>query len=429
MSDLPPGWEWTTLGEIAETSLGKMLDRGKNHGYERYPYLRNVNVQWGSIKLDDLLTMEIPADQVGHYQLLPGDLLVCEGGEFGRSAVWQGIDGYMAFQKAIHRVRTKEDVRPELLRWIFELYSLDGTLSTMATGSTIKHLPQIKLRQIPVPLPPIDEQDKILEAIARMTESIDTGLSYTKTARARIAVAADAYRTAVLKPSNAGVAGSSGTLSDLVEKIEAGRSVGSSSRRAHDEEWGIVKVSSMTWGRFIPTENKFVAPDLADPRFEIREGDILVSRANTESYVGAPVMVGAVRPRLLLSDKSLRLKPKPGIEPRWLLHSLSSPAVRKYISETATGTKDSMRNISQASLMRAPVTIVDRDQQIRMTEEIDSHLSTLNRLAAALETIESRATTIRRLILESAFSGDLTRLNRNRHAPQARGTRAFGKRR
>ena len=58
MTDLPPGWEWATLGDIAETALGKMLDRKKDTGNHPVPYLRNVNVQWGWIDLDDVLTME-----------------------------------------------------------------------------------------------------------------------------------------------------------------------------------------------------------------------------------------------------------------------------------------------------------------------------------------------------------------------------------
>src|SRR5690348_648944 len=105
MSDLPSGWTQTTLGEIADTSLGKMLDRGKSQGDHLVPYLRNSNVQWGRVDLDDVLTMDIPLEERGFFGLQPGDLLVCEGGEIGRCAIWAGGSEYMAFQKAIHRVR------------------------------------------------------------------------------------------------------------------------------------------------------------------------------------------------------------------------------------------------------------------------------------------------------------------------------------
>ena len=105
MSDLPLGWTWTTLGEIAETSLGKMLDRGKDSGQHSVPYLRNVNVQWGQIDLSDIKAMEIPPAQQELFRLHTGDLLVCEGGEVGRCAIWTGSSEYMAFQKALHRVR------------------------------------------------------------------------------------------------------------------------------------------------------------------------------------------------------------------------------------------------------------------------------------------------------------------------------------
>jgi hypothetical protein len=99
-----------------------------------------------------------------------------------------------------------------------------------------------------------------------------------------------------------------GTLRDVVTHIEAGKSFACEPRPAGPNEWGIIKVSAMTWGEFRQHENKAVPADREiNPAHEIRPGDILVSRANTEAYVGAPVLVRKCRPRLLLSDKSLRL--------------------------------------------------------------------------------------------------------------------------
>ena len=85
---------------------------------------------------------------------------------------------------------------------------------------------------------------------------------------------------------------------------------------------------------------------------------LLPSRANTSSYVGAAVYVDDTRPRLALSDKSLRLVPHADVEPRWLQQALSAPAVRRQISHLATGTKDSMRNISQQALLTVMLAMV-----------------------------------------------------------------------
>src|SRR5262249_367174 len=144
--------------------------------------------------------------------------------------------------------------------------------------------------------------------------------------------------------------GSARFLGDLVSRIEAGRSFGGPGRRADAEEWGVIKVSAMTWGEFRADENKAVSADAVDPRWEIKPGDLLVSRANTTEYVGAPVLVRETRWRLLLSDKSLRLVLDGDVNKEWLLYALSAPQTRRQISAAATGTSDSMRNISQAKL-------------------------------------------------------------------------------
>jgi type I restriction enzyme, S subunit len=174
-------------------------------------------------------------------------------------------------------------------------------------------------------------------------------------------------------------------LGEILLAIEAGRSFTCEPRRATRDEWGIIKVSAMTWGKFDAQENKAVpAGRSIDPRYEIRPGDILVSRANTEAYVGAPVLVGQCRPHLLLSDKSLRLIPGSGIDRQWLVYALASPTVRRQISAKSTGAQESMRNISQATLAEISIFLPPPAEQRRIVEVLEDHLSRLdaaNRLA------------------------------------------------
>ncbi|MGC4875222.1 restriction endonuclease subunit S [Micromonospora sp. DT43] len=182
-----------------------------------------------------------------------------------------------------------------------------------------------------------------------------------------------------------------GTIGDVVSRVEAGKSFTCLPRRARDDEWGIIKVSAMTWREFREHENKAVPPDREiDPRFEIHPGDILVSRANTEQYVGAPVLVGACRPRLLLSDKSLRLVPAPGIDKAWLLNVLASPFVRRQISMRASGQQDSMRNISQQTLLAIDLPIPPIEEQRRIVAVLEGCLSELEAALVQTLTIEKR---------------------------------------
>ena len=203
-------------------------------------------------------------------------------------------------------------------------------------------------------------------------------------------------------------AGNLTPLSQFVERIEAGRSFGSAARPAQADEWGIIKVSAMTWGTFNAAENKVVAePDRVDPRFEIRRGDLLVSRANTTAYVGASVLVRDTRSKLLLSDKSLRLVPKGNVDPAYLHAVLQAPQTRAQISARATGTKESMRNISQRALLAVEVPRAEPSEQSTLVLRIAAAQEQRERLARAADAGLRRALALRQSLLQAAFSGGL----------------------
>ena len=104
LPESPEGWGWATTEQVSTSMLGKMLDKKRSSGTP-LPYLRNLNVRWDSFDLSDLLTMPFVETELDRYGLLPGDVLVAEGGEPGRAAVWPGDIRPIKFQKALHRVR------------------------------------------------------------------------------------------------------------------------------------------------------------------------------------------------------------------------------------------------------------------------------------------------------------------------------------
>ena len=144
------------LGELAETRLGKMLDAKKQTGEHRRPYLRNANVQWFRFELEDLLEMDFTEKDRATLALLPGDVLVCEGGQPGRSAIWRGVLDECYFQKALHRVRLGDDLEPEYFtRAMKKIVDTNARLKDYVTSSTIAHLSWEKLeklRTLPIPV-------------------------------------------------------------------------------------------------------------------------------------------------------------------------------------------------------------------------------------------------------------------------------------
>lgn len=168
--ELPEGWEWARLGSIADTNLGKMLDAEKNKGVPR-PYLRNINVRWGSFDLSDLLEMRIQDEEVERYSVRKGDLIVCEGGEPGRCAIWED-DDIVFFQKALHRIRPYL-VLSEYLFIVISALSLSGLTEQYFTGTTIKHLTGQSLKALLIPIPTIHEQQDICKIVNKALMLVD----------------------------------------------------------------------------------------------------------------------------------------------------------------------------------------------------------------------------------------------------------------
>ncbi|MFM7548796.1 MAG: restriction endonuclease subunit S [Cyanobacteriota bacterium] len=152
------------LSEIADSRLGKMLDQSKNTG-RLTPYLRNINVRWFSFDLDDIQEMRLVDAEIIDLDVRFGDLLVCEGGEPGRCAVWRGEDSKYTFQKALHRVRTSEHLLADYLSFCLSNSANNGKLEQLFTGTTIKHLTGASLKKFQIPLPSREEQEEIVDRV------------------------------------------------------------------------------------------------------------------------------------------------------------------------------------------------------------------------------------------------------------------------
>ena len=179
--DIPESWEWVTLKQIAVTALGKTLDKSKNIGEYR-PYLCSINVYWTGIDLSTVKQTRFEDSELPKYQLHKGDLLICEGGDVGRSAVWDR-DEEMYYQNALHRVRFYGNIEPRFFQLLMESYKGAKILDNYSKGMTIKHLVQNSLNSIYFPLPPLAEQRRIVEKIKQLTlylkkyGSVETTLS------------------------------------------------------------------------------------------------------------------------------------------------------------------------------------------------------------------------------------------------------------
>lgn len=171
--EIPESWKWVRLPEVGTSSLGKTLNKGLDAGNE-VPYLCSINVYWDGINLDQIKTAKFSEADTEKYLLRKGDLLICEGGDVGRSAVWDR-DMEMYYQNALHCVRFFGAINPYYFKYCLELYKYNRILENASKGMTIKHLVQGALYSIPFPLPPLDEQKRIvakLEEILPLCERL-----------------------------------------------------------------------------------------------------------------------------------------------------------------------------------------------------------------------------------------------------------------
>ena len=179
-------WPVVRLGDHVDSCLGKMLDAKKNKGIAQR-YLGNSNVRWGNFDLSDLAEMRFESHEEERYGLLPGDLVVCEGGEPGRCAIWAGAAG-MKIQKALHRIRPKSTFNNYYLYYWMCHAANRGSLEQHFTGTTIKHLTGKAIAALEVPCPPIEMQLAMADVLKTLDDRI-TLLRETNTTLEAIAQA------------------------------------------------------------------------------------------------------------------------------------------------------------------------------------------------------------------------------------------------
>ena len=165
LGDVPEHWSVAQVGHRYHVDLGKMLDAKKISGDYLKPYLRNQDVQWSGINTAELPQMDIKPGEDSRFALLPGDMLVCEGGECGRCSIWTETQECY-YQKALHRLRPRSDRDYSgYFRFLMEVAVTTGVFASDSNANTIGHLPAEKFRNYRMVFPPVEEQRMIADYI------------------------------------------------------------------------------------------------------------------------------------------------------------------------------------------------------------------------------------------------------------------------
>ena len=293
-------WAKKRLDDVADFCLGKMLDQKKNKG-EPLPYLANVNVRWGTFDLKNLRQMRFEPNETDRYGLKYGDIVMCEGGEPGRCAIWKEYMPGMMIQKALHRIRPHNCLDNRFLFYSFLHKGKTGGFAPLFTGSTIRHLPRQNLAKVEINIPPLPIQQRIASILSAYDDLIENN-------RRRIQLLEQATRLLYKEwfvhlrfPGHEHVSITDGVpegweavrLQDITSVVTKGTTPTSLGKAFTDEGINFIKVESVEENGGL-LDSKFAHIDESTHnllrRSQLYEGDILFSIAGA---IGRSALVPA----------------------------------------------------------------------------------------------------------------------------------------
>jgi type I restriction enzyme S subunit len=358
-----------------------------------------------------------------------GDVIACEGGEPGRAAVWRGEP--IAIQKALHRIRPASGISPEYLALSLRAQASTRELDRLFTGTTIKHLPQEKLRQVTVGLAPTAEQDRIVAAIEEAFSKLDAGETGLRTVRQLLKRMRDAVLAAAVTGRLVPQDPADTPATELL--AEHGQLLDSFPALPHGWVWASVEtVGTVDLGRqrhpdwhegpnmrpYLRVANVFEdridTSDLKemhfDPhvfeRFRLREGDVLLNEGQTPELLGRPAIYRGDPPEVAFTNSILRYRPGSDATSEWALlvfrHYMRSG---RFTREARITTN--IAHLSASRLRPIEFPVPPLEEQVRIVTEVERRLSVIEACERALDECLGWSGALRRSVLKAAFEGHL----------------------
>lgn len=426
--EIPESWTWVHLNQIAESSLGKTMDKAKNTGTPQ-PYLCSINVYWDGVSLEKVKEALFEESELSKYLLQKGDLLICEGGDVGRCAIWDR-DEVMYYQNALHRVRFYGEIVPSFYLYVLHLYKGIGIINEYCKGVTIKHLVQNALYAMPLPLPPVAEQKRIVAKIEELLPYIDHyEKAWNRLEDFNRRFPADMQKS-ILQMAIQGKLveqrPEEGTGEELYRQIQAEKQAlikaGKIKKEkplpeiAEDEvpfeipegwKWvylldiiqekpsngyspkGVdyitpirnLTLTATTSGRFREEAFKYVdIPETDAEKYWLKRGDLLVQRSNSRELVGISCIYTGADNAYIYPDLMMRMRVMNGICTEFADYALKAPMVRSYYMANASGTSESMPKINQKTVSLTPVPLPPLAEQKRIVARLEEILPLCERL-------------------------------------------------
>lgn len=397
-------WKAEPLGDIAFMTSGGTPSSKVSAYYENgtIPWVRSGELENGAIRDTEIKITQAGLDNSSAKIFPKGTLLIALYGATIGKLAYLDIDA--CTNQAVCGIFENEKVSLKYLYYFLLFHRPD--LVKQGVGGAQSNISQTILKKLMVSYP-VDktEQLRIIARIEELFSELDNGVETLRKTKQQLAV----YCQAVMNSVFHDIMSTSEIrpMGDILAGIEGGKSFKCEERPPQADEYGIVKVSAVTWGIYDEEESKTCQPGQFLESKRIGAGDFLFSRANTLELVGNCVVVDTVSKNLMLSDKILRFHFKGDIMPKYVMYYLRTHEGKKQIQEFSTGNQESMRNIGQDRIKRILVPVCSIEEQGSVIREIETRLSVCDSIEKTVDTALQQAEAMRQSILKQAFEGKI----------------------
>ncbi|MGW4793562.1 restriction endonuclease subunit S [Nonomuraea sp. NPDC004297] len=389
-AELPSGWAPTTLGEIAHYQNGRGFKKSEWSDSGR-PIVRIQNLTGSGAAFNCF-----SGDLDERHIVRTGDLLISWAATLG-AFIWDGPEG--ALNQHIFKVTPFIDKK-------FLYYLVQHALEDLYShthGSGMVHITKEKFDTLPVAIPPLREQQRIVSALEEHLVQLDTGKTSINTAIKRSKGLAQLIADHELSRFSDRPTAPLGEM--IREPLRNGHSA-----RATNGSFGIrtLTLTAVTKGRFVDEFTKLTS---ADPNrvanLWLKSGDILIERSNTSDLVGTSAVYNGPDEWAIFPDLLIRVRVNDGLLPEYVGLVLSTSSAMRYFQRSAKGLSGSMPKIDQGVIERTSIPLIPLDEQKELVSRVSEQRAQVERLTGTASAMGRRAVQLRGAILASAFSGHL----------------------
>lgn len=408
LPDLPPSWEWSTFGDVADIQLGRQRSPKHHLGPHMRPYLRSANVTWNGVDLNDVNEMNFDPDEVARYELRAGDILINEASgspsEVGKPVVWRDEIPGCCFQNTLLRLRSTH-LDPAYTYWYCAAAARAGWFGAVSRGVSIRHLGKRGLASFPIPVPPPIEQLRIAATLEELDSRIQRTVSSLSQALSRLSALEKQLILRGVKNDPPESHWRHMTVADAGD-VDLGL-MRSPIRHNGPSMRPYLRVANVLEDRIDSAD--VMSMHMSDEEWEqyrLREGDVLLNEGQSPQFLGRPAIYRGKPAGVAFTKSLLRFRASDEVDPEWaLLVFRSHMHSGRFMRESRITT-----NIAHLAMVRFKTVdfpVPPLAEQRARVRHVRAQLDACDQLRKNLDAALRRAESLRRSMFIAAFSGQL----------------------